>query len=76
MGLQEVLDGLKENPKNQIQRQEVIKVSNGDNLIVTIYPADKKAQFHEPYEQTATSIDELKPLIDFFDIEKYRVNLV
>ncbi len=75
MTLQEILNKIKENPKNQIQKQEIIKISNGNNLIVTIYPIDNKALFHGEYIQTANFIDELKPLINFLDTKKYRINL-
>ncbi len=74
--LKNLLDNLeKDNSNNKIQKQEIFKVFNGEHVIVTIYPSDKYAKFHDEYTQTALSIEEFKPLIRYLEKENYEMNL-
>lgn len=77
--LDNILNALKnKNPRNDIHKQEVItlthKISRDEELpIVTIYPKDKIALFHGEFTQTAYGNPELKPLLDYFEKNDYKV---
>lgn len=77
--LDKILNTLKnKNPRNDIHKQEVItlthKISVDEKiLILTIYPKDKIALFHGEFTQTAYGNSELKPLLNYFEENGYKV---
>lgn len=79
--LSDVLNNIKQGNANRISidRQEVVNVTfendKGKGIIVSIYTGSKYAQFHDEFVQTATTIQELQPLIQYLDTEGYRTNL-
>ena len=63
-------------PEISITRDEAIHIDIGDSEdIVSLYPAQRRAVFHDQYTQTARSRAALKPLLDFLDKAGYSTNL-
>jgi len=73
-----ILTDVLRNPHNKLEREAIFHLVNGDgNIVATIYPEDKYIGFHDEYTQTATQIEELKPMVNFLLDEEngYRCNL-
>ena len=78
--LQKILNDVMKNPNNSMSSHEVIDIENQGrdkrrHQVVTLYLMDKYAVFHDEYTQTAFSIPELKPLVDYCIKNDWNTNL-
>ena len=63
-------------PEAVVTVDEAIHIDMGDREeIVSLYPVQKKAVFHDEYVQTVLDIPKLKPLLDYLEREGYSTNL-
>lgn len=74
--LDKLLEKLGENPNNNITRQEIVDISNGEKHIVTLFLEDRYAQFHDEFTQIApvSDIPDLKLIVDYLSKEGYDTN--
>jgi len=76
--LNQVLEQLvKENPHNKVSKKtiEVVEVMNNGNPVVSIYPDEKEALFHNEYTQIALDFPDIAKLANYFLKQGYSTNL-